>query len=372
MADPDHQRTTAETSAEPPAAAAWNELCQTLQSAGQRILAHAPQDALDQAEGYRYLARLTRHALRQFIETPQPLRPVFDFEAPKIGGDNPDFVYCTARISGAHDYRIEGHRRDCHNLGIGSYSGGLGTGAGLQCSGYIDLDQLECAADGSFTLVASRQRQAGNWLPLTDASNALIVRQTLLDRSRERAAELRIAPVTAETSPPAPLDPLLWAQSLRTVALFVDGVSRQFLRWTDTFKQHPNQLLPTPPELLSLAQGDPNTRYYNGYFELADDEALLVELDPPRCRYWNIQVANHWLESLDFLDYRTHFNHATAKPDADGRVRILIARRDPGAANWIDTAGHARGCLALRWVHAERDSQPITRVVSLRADEVAR
>ena len=137
------------------------------------------------------------------------------------------------------------------------------------------------------------------------------------------------------------------------------------LNWTSTFKARPNEIHPTDPSLLAFAQGDPNTLYHNGYFELAEDEALEVELDPPPCAYWNLQVANHWLESLDYLDYCTNFNHATAEPEADGKVRIVIARSDPGVRNWIDTAGHSRGCISMRWIKAEHDSLASTRVLKL-------
>ena len=57
-------------------------------------------------------------------------------------------------------------------------------------------------------------------------------------------------------------------------------------------------------------------------------------------------------------------NHETAQLDDDGRVRIHVAAKDPGEPNWLDTAGHRRGALALRWVGAdEAPPLPETRVV---------
>jgi hypothetical protein len=195
-------------------------------------------------------------------------------------------------------------------------------------------------------------------------SNQLTIRQTLLDRQREGPACFEIERCGA-AEPPVPLDPAEFAASLARAGGFVAGVTRQFVGWSQAFAERPNQVFPIPPELAASARGDPSTRYYNGYFELEEDQALVVDLEPPRCEYWNLQVCNHWLESLDFMQYTTHYNQRTAKARPDGSVRIVIARRDPGVPNWIDTAGHARGAIALRWVNADRDSQPRTRVAAL-------
>ncbi|MBT4522498.1 MAG: hypothetical protein HOC23_21085, partial [Halieaceae bacterium] len=111
--------------------AVWDEFCSNLQKTGRLVLANTPSEGLDKAEGFRYLARLTHHALARFIETPQPLRPEFDYRSPKIGGDNPDYLYGSATISGQYDYRIRGQVNDAFNIGIGSYYGGLGSGSGL-------------------------------------------------------------------------------------------------------------------------------------------------------------------------------------------------------------------------------------------------
>jgi hypothetical protein len=49
----------------------------------------------------------------------------------------------------------------------------------------------------------------------------------------------------------------------------------------------------------------------------------------------------------------------------DGAVRIVVSHTDPGTANWIDTCGHERGTMCLRWVRADTQPEPKTRVVRL-------
>ncbi len=156
---------------------------------------------------------------------------------------------------------------------------------------------------------------------------------------------------------PAPLDPANFVQTVDRVGLMVSGIVGQFLAWTASFQEHPFEIREIDPKFLATAQGDPNTTYHYSYWELADDEVYSVVLEPPeRFDYWNLQIGNHWLESFDYHHYDTHVNHETAVLEKDGKVRISISARDPGRPNWLDTAGHRRGALALRWVGA--DSPP--------------
>ena len=47
----------------------WDEFCDMLKAAGATVAAPgAPRDAFNQAEGYRYLARLARAGLENFVE----------------------------------------------------------------------------------------------------------------------------------------------------------------------------------------------------------------------------------------------------------------------------------------------------------------
>jgi hypothetical protein len=47
-------------------------------------------------------------------------------------------------------------------------------------------------------------------------------------------------------------------------------------------------------------------------------------------------------------------------------VVAVVAHRDPGVPNWLDTAGHAHGTVGVRWVGPDVvDVLPATRVVKL-------
>ncbi|MCP4040322.1 MAG: DUF1214 domain-containing protein [bacterium] len=348
----------------PADARAWDEFCERLKAAGHQALDAAPENALDRAEGLRYVTRLARAFLRSTLEDADPALARLNTESPKIGLDNPDYIYASARLSSRFEYRLRATMGDAQLLGVGTYSGGLGTAKGLINDGYLSSSDLVLDADGCFEITISKQQRSGNWLAMIDATNQLTVRQTLLRRRSERPATLELRRIDAG-GVPSPVDPERFVAGLGRAGLMVQGVVGQFLGWTRSFQEHPHEIRELDPALLNVAQGDPNTRYFYSYWQLAEDEALVIELVPPACEYWNLQIGNHWLESLDYLHYDTHVNHATVEKGDDGSVRIVVARSDPGVANWLDTAGHAQGGLALRFVGADEIPQVSTRVAKI-------
>ncbi len=76
-----------------------------------------------------------------------------------------------------------------------------------------------------------------------------------------------------------------------------------------------------------------------GTFEIAPDEALILEVTPPECHFWNIHLGDYWGQSLDYTYRQTSLNGHQAVLDSDGVFRAVVAHRDPGVANWLDTAG---------------------------------
>jgi hypothetical protein len=343
----------------------WRDFCEALQAAGAVILRDAsPRDPLDRAEGFRYLTRLLRTALEQQLEFADPAAPVFrrpSHETVKIGADNPDNHYQSASISGEYEYRIRGKRNSIHYLGIGTYAGGYGSSGRSGQTGYIDDETLALDADGGFEIAVSCERRPGNWLPMEPDSSTLIVRQTYQSRENERIADLSIERVGA--SAPAGLSPEGLDAALGAAAAYVQGTATIFTDWSEGFAKRKNELPRFDPKVAAAAHGDPNIVYYHGYWELAPGEQLWVEVRPPACDYWNFQVNNHWMESLDYRWHRIALNHSEVVPEADGSVRLVLAHRDPGHPNWLETAGHARGTMCLRWVGAKEHPDPVTRVV---------
>lgn len=348
----------------------WDDYCDALKRAGAVVLGDAvPHDEIDRAEGWRYLTRLVRASANFFIEQSDPRAPAFMRavdETIKLGMDNPDNVYLAAPATGECTYRISGTRGTVHYLGFGAQAGGYGRTASLRTTGYLEANDLEMDSDGNFEIIASRERPSGvaNWLRTTEDTSLIQVRQTRVHHADEVLAQVRIERIDGPSAPTS-LDAKRIDKSLTEAAMFVQGASAMFASWTEGFRTAPNTLPRFPPETALAAGGDPNIAYHHGWFELAVDEALVVDLDPPECDFWNFQLANYWMESLDYRYFPVHLNQGTAYHEDDGTVRIVVAGSDPGVPNWMDTCGHAHGTMCVRWVGAGTDPLPRTEVVKL-------
>ncbi len=90
-----------------------------------------------------------------------------------------------------------------------------------------------------------------------------------------------------------------------------------------------------------------------------------VDLVPPPCDYWNIQLANIWTEPLDPRSGVSCRNAADAVATDPGTFRMLIANEDPGLPNWLDAGGHTNGLVSVRWVRANSWPLPRTEIVAL-------
>jgi hypothetical protein len=56
---------------------------------------------------------------------------------------------------------------------------------------------------------------------------------------------------------------------------------------------------------------------------------------------------------------------AQARIDADGGLRVVVSARDPGIANWVDTAGRHQGTVVFRNYRSKTAPVPSSRVVKL-------
>lgn len=345
---------------------AWVDFCRALEKAGEVVLRErAPSTPLDRAEGYRYLTRLVRETLYSTVENADPDFPrLHELDRVKIGADNPDNVYLSANIRGDRTYRITGTRGTIAYFSIGSKANRYAKDGTMASTGELSDRDLVVNPDGTVEIIASATPHDKNWLPLAPDSTSLVVRQTYLDRTTETPGRWHIEQVGGPERP-GQLDPAFLAKALRRAALSVHGTAAVFAHWTETFMSRPNELPDFGQEMFQRAGGDPEIFYLHGYWTLEPGQAWVIETEVPDCPYWNFQLSNWWMESLD-NERRITVNKHTADLDGD-RLTIVVADRDPGWGNWIDTCGHESGTALLRWLGATTHPIPRCRVIDLEA-----
>lgn len=345
---------------------AWAEFCDDLKAAGALIQEKSETD-LDRAEGYRFLARLLRGGLSSYMETGDarfPLISNMPYQV-KIGSDNPDSLYQTSPIDGRYNYRIRGNVGTVHYLSLSAYSGNYGSGQDrLGVMGFIDKGDLLIEEDGSVEIHLGPTEHDHNWIPTRPEPGLLNVRQFFLDRGTEIAADLRIECLDHDDLP-APTSPAKIGHQLQQAIMFVQGCSGIFTGWVDDLLRDTCNALTTTAGPMQGAWGDPNQIFRHGAYRLADDEALVIRFTPPDCFYWNFQVDNRWMESLDYRFLPVTVNKHSARHEDDGSVTIVVAHRDPGFGNWMTTDGHSHGAIGLRWNQAVEDVEPTVEVVKV-------
>ena len=106
------------------------------------------------------------------------------------------------------------------------------------------------------------------------------------------------------------------------------------------------------------------------FYDLAPDEALHVHADVPDARYWSLQLYRmRWFSPYD-ISRVTSLNHAQMHVSGDGRFHVVVAHRDPGTANWLDTEGRSLGLVNFRYFWGTKLPTLEAEVVPL--DEVRR
>jgi len=341
---------------------AWAEFCDNLKTAGNVLLTPGtPTDPFQQAEGIRYLSRLTRAGLEAFVEYGDPRFPMLRrmvHETVKMGADNPDNLYLNAQISGDLEYVIRGKRNSIDHISFHTQNGSYGTTGGLLPCGRIGDDELVSAKDGSFEVWLTGEPRGENWLRTEKETSMVMVRMTFADRKKEVPAEMTIT-CLSEEGKPGPLTPGKLDEGLRQASMLVGGAPLLFNKWVRGFRKHPNALPLFDPEVSNAAGGDDSIWYYHSYWQLEEGQALVIEVIPPPCDAWNFQLNNIWMESLDYRYFNVCINKAEAVTGKDGRVRLVVAHEDPGLPNWIETAHHREGTMCWRWYRIREGAGPV-------------
>jgi hypothetical protein len=355
----------------PATAAAFADLLALVADAPRHFLpgGRAPGDETTTVEGYLWLLQLLAVAGETYVWA-DPARPeMTPIVSPtmKWGGDNADAYYHYAALDPQRRYRLTGRRGDAAYLSVTVYGGPDDGRWSTRIVGTRNDRDLAVGGDGAFSLVLSPDppEGGGDWLQLEPDAVALLTRDYLVDPVAGRRATWHIEALDP-APPPRPSDADA-ARRLRAAATFLTELFGIFPLAPDPDPAAANTVAepyPVPEATYGWAAGD--AAYALGRYDLADDEALVVEGRSPECAFWNLCLWNPYLQTYDYRYERVTINGGQTVHEPDGSWRLVVAARDPGIPNWLSTAGRPRGLLWFRWfLPAATPERPTTRVVSL-------
>jgi hypothetical protein len=231
----------------------------------------------------------------------------------------------------------------------------------------IDFDSLTLDANGHFELVISPDRPdgyAGNWRPLDPLCEKFMVRIVGCDWGIEREPRFGIARLDVDEAKGRTSADVL-RHAFGEIPGIVGVCALAFPTHVEELREqgHLNAL-----KIFDVSQmsGLAGQFYYEGAYELADDEALITEVKVPETyRYWSIILTNELYETTDWYNNQSSLNDKQGVVDSDGVFRTVISAGDPGVHNWLDTAGHPAGAIQGRWFEASEKPMPSIRKVKL-------
>lgn len=335
---------------------AWTEFCARLQRAGEQAFKQAnPVSGAHRVDAYRFLTQNLGQAFDLALETRDTRYPVLHtFCGPtrKLGGDCADFTYQQAWIDGRSTYRLVGTRGTARFFNV-TVQGPRTSGPGVLHEPFGDIPeanllghQLQVGDGGEIELYIGGPERGPNWLPTTTGSRKLFIRQGF-DRWDELPAQVRIERIDMDYPKPLPLTPEM-VEAMRWAGDFVTGLMADWPEFPFTYGGvDPNRPNSFPQVDATDADARRGRAAANMYWELADDEALILEFGA-HAGLWMLTNMGVFFNSMDYLYRPVSYTPSRTKTDADGRIRLVMAHRDPGVHNWIDTQGFACGNLTYR------------------------
>jgi hypothetical protein len=361
-----------------PAPPGWDALVDSLRSLPSQMLAKLPEAERRDPQVQQEVAKLALEALTS--STLDTLGGDGDYpvflptigQVLNVGQPNADTVYRMARITPGGTYRLRGLRGSVRIFKVGQVGPNMGEG-GTQSTqvgaiqNYGDFNALRVDRDGRFDVLLSPERPAGytgDWWPLDPHANRLLLRMVGSDWKKEQTPTVAIERIDVPANRPRPSAATL-EQRLQRLPQATSAIALLFV---DHVEQLRRQGYVNKLKVLDVSQqgGLTGQFYYEGDYDLADDEALIVEAKvPAKCRYWSAILTNELYETTDWYNNHSSLNDAQARVDRDGVLRIVVSTRDPGVPNWLDTAGWRRGLIQGRWTDCDAHPVPTVRKVPI-------
>lgn len=352
----------------------WEKLIDGLRPLGDAMRARVPErlrgDPQIMAESMRLLlsglARASSDAL-----VGDRRHPMFVPElniAQNIFQPNADTIYKSCLIERGGSYLLKGDRGTTRMMILAQMGPDtLRTGKHHPVLDQGNFDNLQIDSDGNFEVVISPERPAGHkgdYWPLNETCEKFMIRIVSCDWGVEREPRFGIARLDVDEAKGRPP-----TNDLHHAYGEIAGITAVCaLAFPTHVQELRDQGFLNALKIFDVSQmsGLQGQSYYEGAYQLADDEALITEVKiPENYKYWSIILTNELYETTDWYNNQSSLNDMQGVVDSDGIFRTVISARDPGVHNWLDTAGYESGAIQGRWFGATATPNPNMRKVKL-------
>lgn len=274
-----------------------------------------------------------------------------DLPGSRWAGDSPDFIYRTVPIAHGGRYVIEG-RATCDLPPSVNYSLMADSTAAPVTLTLLDSLDMDIAADGSFAITIDENpaEDRRNHIQTRPGADFLMIRDALGDWLAQSANALTVRRL--DSAEPLSED----AMAQRAAKIAIEGVYYTYYCTRSGNGQPPNQVR---PPMSSAAFGGMATQAgTKGNLELQPDDALIVRCNAAGAAFRNVTLTDAFHMSVEYWNRTSSFNMTQMAPDEDGDFTFVVAHRDPGVHNWLDTGGLVRTIFGMRWQAFDRSGEP--------------
>jgi hypothetical protein len=279
--------------------------------------------------------------------------------------DNPDNSNREIPIDGGSIYEIRGQfgtpATQFTIEVVTDFDGYAGIGRTLAA---LTSQRIEADADGRFVItVGGDAAGRTNHLPSEPGCRTFIFCRDSMADWKQVPTALSVTRIAGPEAPPPRDEATIIADivaSMPTWVRFWNGFKDDFLG------------LPDPNRLVGPIGRPGGWGFlYGGRFRVGGDDALIVTTTGGGANYTGFQIADPWTISPDPIHRLASLNRSQSRANPDGSTTYVLAARDPGVHNWIDTTGLSEGWMLLRWQGVPPDIDPAALVRSVEAVKLA-
>jgi hypothetical protein len=258
-------------------------------------------------------------------------------------GENPDTVY---RWGGIHPDRRQ--RLICKPVGPPAVAASftlMSTYGGTTPGAAVDQHNLDREADGSFVITIDTSPADGrrNHLQSTPGTRLLLIREFLGDWTTDTPLMM-----TLEADGVTRGGAWDTETAVGDICFFmVEEVYLYF--WMNHLYRNLEPNIVKGPDRASAMGGSASMATCQVFLQFAEDEAVVLHWDPAAAKLSGLSANDWWFQPIEAHRLQSSLNNFEAACNADGTITAVVAVKDPGIVNWIETQELRDILLTGRW-----------------------